>query len=382
MPAAPVIVTKKQLVNAFSLCLQAQVPVLLVGRPGEGKTSIAKAIAKKLAWPIHVLPVPGKREPAQVIGLPQRLENVSRWVPYEWILALKEAPHSIVFLDDLAEASRDMQAFFLELVYGRRFGDVVLENASMAAAANPDEGHLDLTPALANRLVHLQWKISAIEFATDFAADFPEPEVPILDPSWIEHRGIWRQTVAEFLRTIPDLRQPDPTMTELLREEAGPFPSQRTWDFGATLLAASGSLGLSELEQQQLQVLLLQSTVGVATANSFFAWRAGKGLPRPEELLERPARIKDAAFKNRPDTTWIAVLSVLRHTLFNLAEPTVWDSAWRFLDYLAETGQVQFGVNAARILYQRRPAARKGKDPAETRHYSRMLEALTKKPRG
>jgi len=300
--------------TAVAIALQAEVPFVLIGTPGEGKTSSIKGIGESLGWPTEVVPIPGKRDPAMIQGLP-RLDPetlVTKWMPFEWIKRLEEATkegkRSLLMLDDIAEGTRDMQSYFLGVIADRILGDVELSRTSICGAANPEGDQLQVTTALANRLCHINWALTPQEFAALARSGFKTPDVPKLEERWRDLIPTSREAYAAFCETLQGFHQvnPDGKSAERL---VGAFPSPRTWDMGGRLLAALDSVTeLPEMKRKYVKQLLLNSAVGREAAGAFFTWAAHGDFLRPRRCSGPIAPIVPGSSSGRSRATCSSTL--------------------------------------------------------------------------
>ncbi|WP_240777725.1 AAA family ATPase, partial [Nonomuraea basaltis] len=222
--------------DALSVAVAANLPVILWGSPGTGKTSAVLALGRRLGLPVEVV-VGSIREPSDFAGLPVLRDGSTWFAPPRWAERLAASGSGILFLDELTTAPPAVQAAMLRVVLERAVGDLALPaSVRIVAAANPPEQAADgwdLSAPLANRLIHLDWKISAASVAEGFAGGFPVP-----DPAgWSEPSAVAvgraRALVGAFLRVRPEL---------VLAVPDGParaWPSPRTWELAATALACT-----------------------------------------------------------------------------------------------------------------------------------------------
>ncbi|MCB0358757.1 MAG: AAA family ATPase [Bdellovibrionales bacterium] len=353
-------VTEAMRTHALALGIQVQHPPILVGSPGGGKSSVVAAICRKLDLPLHVLPIPDKREPAQIHGLPDTGDGVVHWLPFEWQKAFCDldsarTPNCVVLFDDISMAPAYIQHSLLQCMHDRRFGDLVLERAAMIGAANPASGSLDIAAALLNRTWVLDWPDDTLHFADLLRTGFPDPDVPVVDRGlWAQAKQVWFELLAAYLDTVSDLLRPD-SSTTLEITDGQPFPSRRSWVTAMELCAAADAAGIAdEDEGKALKVLMTRGCVGAPAANSFFTWLAGLPLPKPEEILGRPGLLTERGVFDRVDRLWVAVFALVRYTLFK-GDVRTWKDAWQVLSYVAEQGKLAFAANAARVLNGRRP---------------------------
>src|SRR5258708_11689523 len=206
--------------EALALAISAGVPVVLWGSPGTGKTSVGRALAEDLDWPLEVV-IGSIREPADFAGMPIVVNGGVRMAPPAWAIRLAESGVGLLFLDELTTSPPAVQAAMLRVVLERVVGDLALPpGVRVVAAANPPEEAAegwDLAPALANRLVHLDWPVNARAVANGLAVGFPAPALlPSEEPS-LTHQVTARAAVAAFLHVLSTLVLHLPKFASLAR---------------------------------------------------------------------------------------------------------------------------------------------------------------------
>ncbi len=246
--------------EALATAIAARVPVLLWGPPGTGKTSAIRAMAKAAGWPCETV-IASIREPSDFAGLPVVSADHDNdpdsarvdFAPPRWARRLAAAGHGVLFFDEVSTAPPAVQAALLRVVLERTVGDLVLpDDVAVVAAANPPEQAADgwdLSAPLANRFCHLDWPADARTLADGFASGWTTPAPPELPPEWERRVSVMRSWVAGFMTVRPALAVDVPT------EAAGAgraWPSPRTWDMTARLLAAVEAGGTGELARSQL----------------------------------------------------------------------------------------------------------------------------------
>ncbi len=150
--------------EALTLAVAADLPVLLWGEPGIGKTAALTQLAESLDLPLTTV-IASVHEPSDFSGLPvvgdDPAEQGVPLAPPDWAVRLVRAGRGLLFLDELSTAPPAVQAALLRLVLERRIGALRLPpGVRIVAAANPRSSAADgweLSPPLANRFVHLQW---------------------------------------------------------------------------------------------------------------------------------------------------------------------------------------------------------------------------------
>ncbi|TMR12112.1 AAA family ATPase, partial [Nonomuraea turkmeniaca] len=288
----------------MSVAVAANLPVILWGSPGTGKTSAVLALGRRLGLPVEVV-VGSIREPSDFAGLPVVRDGGTWLAPPRWAERLAAAGSGILFLDELTTAPPAVQAAMLRVVLERAVGDLVLPApVRIVAAANPPEQAADgwdLSAPLANRLIHLDWKVSAASVAEGFTGGFPVPDPARWSAPSEAAVARARALVGAFLRVRPEL---------VLAVPDGPgraWPSPRTWDLAATALACASARPATTGTQgtpasaagtrmppdpagvERVRAELVVGAVGEAAGFELLSWLRDLDLPDPETLLADPA---------------------------------------------------------------------------------------------
>src|SRR5689334_7422805 len=150
--------------EALTLAVSADLPVLLWGEPGIGKTAALTQMATTLDLPLTTV-IASVHEPSDFSGLPvigdDPAGNGIPMAPPDWAVRLVRAGRGLLFLDELSTAPPAVQAALLRLVLERRVGALRLPpGVRIVAAANPRASAADgLAPSapLANPSLHRTW---------------------------------------------------------------------------------------------------------------------------------------------------------------------------------------------------------------------------------
>lgn len=192
-------------------CIAADIPVMLWGAPGVGKSDLMRAVAAELGLPLIDWRA-NLREPVDLRGLPTVDLNARRTVwlqPEDLPDAARDGPEGILFIDEIVNAAPSMQAALYGLILDRRLGDYVLPPGWRVVAAGnrmADRSSAGRMPlALANRFAH-------------FTLD-ADPEAW---RAWAEGAGIHPLVVA-FVGFRPNLLHVMPGPDSMA------FPSPRSW---------------------------------------------------------------------------------------------------------------------------------------------------------
>jgi MoxR-like ATPase len=354
--------------QALAVAVAARVPVLLWGAPGTGKTSAIRAMADAAGWPCETV-IASIREPSDFAGLPIVVGNGTGegaqvdFAPPRWARRLADAGQGMLFFDEVSTAPPAVQAALLRVVLERTVGDLALPDpVSVVAAANPPEQAADgwdLSPPLANRFCHLEWPADARTLADGFAAGWRTPAPPQLSTDWSLRIAVTRSWVAGFITARPTLAVEVPTEAAAAGRA---WPSPRTWDMAARLLAASEGAVVDDL----VRSLLIRGSVGQGAGVEFLTWLIEADLPDPELVLEDPSSFELPA---RGDRAYAALTSI-GAAVAARPTPERWAAAWVVFGAAGEAAPDVAAV-AARTLVRCRPPG--APVPAEVAAFAPLL---------
>ncbi|MGW2049115.1 AAA family ATPase [Streptomyces sp. NPDC001858] len=333
--------------EALTLAVAADLPVLLWGEPGIGKTAALTQLADALDLPLTTV-IASVHEPSDFSGLPvvgdDPAEQGVPMAPPDWAVRLVRAGRGLLFLDELSTAPPAVQAALLRLVLERRIGALQLPaGVRIVAAANPRSSAADgweLSPPLANRFVHLQWTHDHEVVVRGLGGTWPRATLPRLDPERLpEAVDFARRAVCGLLAARPTLVHRLPSGET---RRGGAWPSPRSWDMTLSLLAFATAAGSS----REVLSLLVRGTVGDGPGLELLASLDRMDLPDPETLLADPA---GAELPERGDLRQ-AVLDGVVAAVRARPERSRWDAAWALLVRAVETGAPDLVVVPATTL--------------------------------
>ena len=333
--------------EALSVAVSANVPVLLWGAPGTGKTSLVQALGAAAGLPVEVV-IGSIREPSDFAGLPVVTGGGVRLAAPAWALRLAAAGDGLLFLDELTTSPPAVQAAMLRVVLERVVGDVALPAAvRIVAAANPPDQAADgwdLAAPLANRLVHLDWVAEASDVADGLVLGFPAPAVaraPVLADGG--EQAAARGAVAAFLRVRPALLLVVPQQAA----SAGRgWPSPRSWETVARLLGACALARACP----EVRAALAVGAVGEGAALEFLSWLEHADLPDPALVLADPDAFD---LPDRSDRAY-AVLSAVTSYAVVRGDEDSWLRCWQVVARAAAAAP-DVAALAARTLARHRP---------------------------
>ena len=228
-------------------------PILLVGNPGIGKSSIVRQAAYELTQEfnqkdgtvVHVIDIRlSQFDPTDLKGLPRFADNAVEWILPKF---LPRAGFGLLFFDEINLAPESVLKAAYQLVLDRKIGEEyeLPKGWMILAAMNPPEiakVAVPIPPPLINRFTIIYTDIT-FEDWLPYALD----------------AGIHPEVIA-YLKLKPSKLL---DITPGFRGEQ--FPSPRTWEYVSTYL----KMGLSE---DQLKAAIC-GCVGEATGLDFITFR-------------------------------------------------------------------------------------------------------------
>jgi len=347
------------MMRAFAAAVRANVPVLLWGDPGTGKTATINACGK--AWGMHVESIVGSnREPSDFMGFPVEHTDtdgtsVTAYSTLSWAKRLADAGRALLFLDELTTCSPSVQKVMLRILQERVVGELQLpDTVSIVAAANPPGVAVDgwdLAAPVANRIMHLDWHFDSQAWLEGFVSNFEFMETPGLDAMLNDGSDQARlrakALVAAFLAARPDLRNPSVPNDPALAGRG--WPSPRSWTNAAAVLA--------ELAEDDTEAMLLVTTgcVGEAAAIEFVAWVVSSDLYDPEAVIKDPSIVD---WTIRPDRIFALMTSVTAIAQ-SRGDKATWEAVMEVVTKCAESGRPDLAYPSARSLMSSQPKAAK-----------------------
>jgi MoxR-like ATPase len=333
--------------EALTLAVAADLPVLLWGEPGIGKTAAVTQLADELELPLTTV-IASVHEPSDFSGLPVVGDDpASQGVPMappDWAVRLVRQGRGLLFLDELSTAPPAVQAALLRLVLERRVGSLTLPpGVRIVAAANPRASAADgweLSAPLANRFVHLPWAHDPEVVVRGLGGTWPRATLPRLDPAEVPRAvELARRAVCGLLAARPRLVHQLPANEP---RRGGAWPSPRTWDMALRLIA----FATAARAPRDVLSLLVRGVVGDGPGLELLAGIDRMDLPDPEDVLADPA---GAELPPRGDLRQ-AVLDAVVDAVRGRPTRERWDAAWAVLVRAMETGAPDLVVVPATTL--------------------------------
>lgn len=318
--------------QAAALAVQANIPVILWGAPGIGKTSWLEALGEAMGAEVFTV-IGSTKDPADIGGI---MDLKGRLIPPIWAAEIrdrsKEKKKSVLFLDEFSSMTPLVQAALLRVVRDKVAGETHFDPTGkyvhvVCAANRPEEGagSIDLPPPAANRLIHFNWPTpSPLEWAQGIiTGKWSVPKLEILPDGWRRSgpvRGA-KEDIAAFVQAREEFLLSMPK-TEKAAGEA--WASPRSWEMAADALGAARFVGAP----RDVQYELVKGSVGENIAGEFFNYISERDLPDPEDILKDPTRWVPP--EGRGDVVFAVANSVAR-AINRKPTPERYDAAIKFI---------------------------------------------------
>lgn len=323
---------------AVAACIEARVPVILWGAPGQGKTSVLKAFAAQAGRKLEII-LASIREPQDFAGLPAISNGQMSLIPPNWAQSLANDGNGILFADEINTAPPSVQAALLRVCLEKVAGDIELgERTSIVAAANPPEiaaDGWDLAAPLANRFCHIDWQLPGDVVAAGLVGNWPKIELPKVTEELIAQETeleAWK--LAGFISARQDLAT---AMPESTGQQGRAFPTPRSWEMVLKLLGMANAMQLSA----EIRRLLVVGCVGHGAGSEYLIYRDNLDLPNPEDIIKEP---ETATLPTRADQLYV-ICGSLNGALISNPTAERWDNVGKFILRLSTLGHPDIAVS-------------------------------------
>ena len=318
-------------------------PLVAWGGVGSGKSSLARAVLEQLGRQSRTI-VLGTWLPTDLGGMPVPAPGRHSFLrQVDPVLAEVSRPGWGLVLDDLTFASPATQNAALELVLSRRAGSLDLAATPMLVTANPASGGAlhELTPAMANRLLHFQMHGGEARRFLENGGDVSvrlhfDPD--LIDRRWETLHASARLLVRDFLERFPEWASRSPAAGFVDGGLDYAFPTPRSWEFAATVLAGCQAGGLPPLP-------LVAAAVGEEAAALLLQFDRSRPLPTPGEVFD--GRVDWRAL--RPDEA----ISAVTAAALAVRRPEEMEGLLREARRCRELGAADIFAPAYRLLRER-----------------------------
>lgn len=250
-------------------------PVLLVGMPGIGKTSIVDQVREKTESNMLVSH-PVVNDPTDAKGFPCVIDNVAQFLPFgDLDYAINYSGERLIwFLDDLGQARPAVQAAYMQLLLARRInGHKLPDSVVFIAATNRREDRAGVSGILEPVKSRFHMIIQV------------DPDVESFITWGLTSRRIRKEIVA-CLRLFPELLVSPPS------REIKPTANPRVWEFASQILDSNFPPALMHDS--------LISCIGEEAGSQLYGMiTVFKNLPSVNSILRTPGSVD---FPNNPSS--------------------------------------------------------------------------------
>lgn len=267
--------------DVVSICVQADLPVLLWSDPGGGKTSFGGQLAQILDRRLIVV-IGSLREPQDFLGIPVLAEDKLVDMAPPRLAEILSHDDTLLLIDELTTCPQQIQAALLRITNERYMGEIKLRCRIIAAANPPGEavGGMDIYRAAANRFIHLSWQMEASDYRYGMMSGW-QYQSPLLPDNWMDGVDKVIDQGTKFLDSFkPGLLNFKPAEGEYA------FATPRSWDFAWRYVAACRSINLTG----EHLLMGLRGCVGSGPAVEFKQWLDLQGGPDIELIINDPAK--------------------------------------------------------------------------------------------
>jgi len=350
-------------VRVLAACIQAKVPVIIWGNPGEAKTATITALGR--AWHHEVTTIiVSTRDATDFSGLPTESEGRQSHLPIGWALDANTATTrgfdgSIVFLDEFSTAEPRVRKAALRILQERVVGEVALEpHVAMVAAANPPDQAVDgwdLAAPEANRFIHVDWQFDAEQWKAGLASGFQDVPAPSLtdllgavdddaDADVAARRARAVALVRGFVTANPKHLTPGVPDNPALA--SGAWPSPRSWHNLVEVLAHLHP------RDDAARLGAMKGAVGEGPARELASYAEAADLYDPAQVLADPSIVDWKG--ERPDRLFVT-LDAVATLAVTTGTASAWERAMNVMNAPALAGIPDVALPSVRTLLETKP---------------------------
>jgi hypothetical protein len=322
MPLKP-----SELLQAILLAMDADVPLMIHGQPGVGKSAIVAQAAAMTGRKMIDVRL-SQLDPVDLRGMLHVENRRTHWLPPVFWPDNTTGP-SLLFLDEINAAAQSVIAAAYQIVRDRRVGEHFLPpDCRIILAGNRQADRaitVDIGTAMHSRMDHVTLETDLADFQTWY---FDQPDLPA--------------EILAFLRFCPDsLNTFDPTK----RNQS--FGCPRSWEHAARMHTQLEAKGLAT---SGIALEMQSGNVGQGNATALLGFlRVYAELPDPDACLLNPDTI---TLPHSPSARW-ALCTALARRASQSTMPALCTIAGRLPD--------EFGMLLVKLATRHDPTSAKTK---------------------
>jgi hypothetical protein len=345
------------IIRKLDFLISSNIPTLLIGLPGVGKTSLIKQFVELKSAALHKriyfkTLIASLMEPWEINGLPKLNDGVVEFHHFKWVnQALKNSDGvNFIFFDEINLASEQTLAALLRVIHEKVVGDVELPDSTrFLAAINPPDcaiGGRILPAPMISRFALINFELDPDWINRFSTYKWYEDYTPLdfFDIS-LEHFQFALMLIGAFLSKFKNFINVFP---DNLSDTIQQWPCPRTWDNYARVLSnilrVHGSLNENS-EALGLALDLGRGIVGELAAKEFCSFVYTSDVMKPEEFLEKFDEVKDKIFANDTRKLWTYAFMVSQY-LATAKKPNNkhWKNTAKFVKLLRQLGNDDYAL--------------------------------------
>jgi hypothetical protein len=315
-----------------AIAVQAEIPLLITGDPGSGKSSIFRMMADELDWNYYTF-VPSRHQASDLSGLPLQVGEVVKWSSLDWALRLMDnGKHGLLVLDEANTGSKSMEAALMQVMLDGIVGSVKLQNVSRVMIINPPEIAPDgqeLSAPMSNRVMHVDWKVDVKTWIAGMIGGW-SVTCPVLPDTWRSRVPYYKAQVASYIERNATSLQ---TLPKDEQGRAEPFATCRVWEMVATAMAVAETG--NEKAESDITARMIGGLVGSGEALAFLRWMSELSLPSPSDMIADPDGFR---LPKRGDQINAALSSLAAFAISESLDQATWDAVWKVLARVGKSG--------------------------------------------
>lgn len=268
----------QEVAEAVGLALAADVPAMIWGKPGIGKSAMLEAL-REHGWHVVVLYGSTLTDAADVVGVTVPGTREIGGVTYasmthplpDWMIDVMVAQSAgedvVVVIDEATTAPADAMAALLGLLRDGFVAGSPMKPVRRIMIANPADCGANawtLPAPIGNRVIHLELEVTASGVTEGFRGNWAPIVVPELPKDWESGVASAMGDVANFLTANGKFTH---DMPENPDEQGLAWPSPRTWEMVARVQAAVTAAKASERTLD----MLVDGAVGRVAGSQYIA---------------------------------------------------------------------------------------------------------------
>ena len=309
--------TPSEFLETAPLLLEQRLPVLCIGEPGIGKSSLFQQMCRDKGW--HYRPqFPVVREPIDYAGLPSIItedgEARAEFLPYGDMEEMYYCEEDTLFLfDDIGQAKDATIAPIMQLFLARELnGQKISDHAILAGASNERGQQAGVSGMITPMSTRFASIVRLVVSAEDWLKYGMQMDFDTRVLAYIKHR-------------------PDQLHQFKATRDITKCPIPRTWEHVSQIL----KLGIDPTTNYRALRSWICGAIGDGAGREFSSFiQTVDALPDPEYVLAHPEDVELPA-QNRPDV-WYAMCFALAHTV----KPRTADAFFKFMERLPSNWQV------------------------------------------